>query len=174
MRLTRITLVILALIDLGLVCALTRARSTYHFESGPFRSGVSAIALPSGFLANTTPYRPPGTPRCALLQFTSTLCPDCNLNWIIASRLSRQIQSLGCQAIRLAPSPEQLPLRQAQPHEAEIGWITPDWLEQLPRLELEPTAIALGPGGKIVWYTVGELTLADVRAAVAKVQASLR
>ncbi|TAN24041.1 MAG: hypothetical protein EPN33_04275 [Acidobacteria bacterium] len=173
MRLIRVILLGLVVIDLSLVLALMRTRSAYHFESGPFRSGVRAITLPSGFLADGTLYRPPSDRRCALLQYTSTLCPDCDLNWIVASRLSDQLQSLGCEAIRLAPSPEQLPLRQAQLHEIEIGWVRPSWLEKLPRLEMEPTAIALGPDGRIVWYTVGELSRGDVQAAIAKVRHAL-
>lgn len=164
----------MVIVDLGLVLALVRARSAYHFESGPFRADVDALPLPSGFLPDGARYRPPSAARCALVQFTSTLCPDCDLNWIVASRLSRNLQALGCQAIRLAPSPEQLPIRQALPGEAEVGWVRPDWLERLPRLEVEPTAMALGPGGSVVWYVVGTLTPADVRTAVARVKTSLR
>ncbi len=173
MRATRIVLAALLVTDLALAAAVVHARSVYHFTRGPFRAGLSAIRLPAGFLADNTPYDRPADPHCALIQFTSNLCPDCDLNWIVASGLSRSLQSLGCSAVRLAPSPEQLPTRQMQLQEAEVGWIKPDWLEQLPRLEMEPTAIALGPGGKIVWYKVGELSPRDVQMATARVRDAL-
>lgn len=174
MKSIRSLLVLCAIADVVVLLGAARARRRYLFERGPIRAGVTAMGLPRGFLIGNEPYEPPARFRCALLQYTSVWCPSCDANWQRAAALSLRLTRMGCLSIRLAPSGAELPLRQAQPREVDLEAISPAWLENLPRLELEPTTIALGPGGRILWYSVGELSRTDVASAVAKVRAALR
>lgn len=151
--------------DAGLAVGGARARAAAARARSPFQRGEVAVALPQGYLFDTSPYRPPVRYPCALIQYTTIFCPYCNDNWQAETGLARRAAAAGCVVIMLAPSPDQLPTKRAHTGAAAVALVRPAWLEQFPRLELEPTTILLGPGGRILWHQEGVLSPADIAAA---------
>ncbi|MGH9487177.1 MAG: hypothetical protein ACRD04_06250 [Terriglobales bacterium] len=159
--------------DAFLLVAASRARRDYFFVRSPFRDRDATLAVPSGYKFDGAAFNLPSRPRCALIQFTSTLCLYCAENWQATVRLSQLAGNAGCTLVTLAPTPDQLPVRQAIPGQADLAWVGPEWLEGLPRLELEPTAFHLGPDGAVIWQAEGELTSSDIRAAMRRLRSAL-
>jgi hypothetical protein len=172
-KLTRTALLALVLADAALLAGRAWAAIQLHASRAPFSRALRQAPLPSGFLSDGGAYDPPAWFRCALVQYTSSHCEYCRDQIPVAGRLAATLGGKGCVLVVVAPSPVEMPLLAAVPHQDQIAFVRPGWLTTVPHLQFEPTTWILGPKGNVVWYQAGELTTHSLRQAVAEVTAAL-
>lgn len=160
------------LANAALLAARMRSTDLLHDLRSPLRAGEATIALPSGFGLDGRAYTAPQAP-CALLQYRGSHCRYCVDEATVAAALANQLGSMGCSLLVLSPAPAETPLLPPRPARTELVFVSPQWLASLPYLQPEPATLAMGPGGVVVWYYVGELTPAAVEKAVRAVSSAL-
>ncbi|MGH9487204.1 MAG: hypothetical protein ACRD04_06385 [Terriglobales bacterium] len=170
----RVALLIALCADAGLVVVRAHAAALLRSASSPFAAvGEPVIPLPSGSLADGAAFAPQPGARCTLLEYRSSQCEYCLSERPVAIALARNLAHAGCALITLSPSLPELPLLVPRPRQREIVFVRPGWLEALPRLQLEPTTIVVGPGGRVLWYSIGALTPTYARAAERRLASAL-
>ncbi|MGH9472302.1 MAG: hypothetical protein ACRD1M_06130 [Terriglobales bacterium] len=171
-RVARALLVAILVCDTALLLVRAHAQRELRIARSPFAASTRALPLPSGFRLDGSSYESPEKFNCALLQFTSTHCQYCAAQRTVASLLSAQLAGMGCVEITMAPAWGEMPISGRGRGQIELAFVRPGWLKFAPQLQLEPTTIVLGNGGKILWYEVGEMNGADAKIAVAKLNAA--
>lgn len=124
-------------------------------------------AIPSGFLANGLAYGPSLTRAgCFAVLYTSANCGYCTEqrpNW---RNLVKRAQSLGCDAIRVAPARnEETPPGTALTLGRELVFLKPGWTGGAPPV-LTPTLIIFARNAAEAWCHVGALDSTSTTQAV--------
>lgn len=172
-KLTRTALLAVVLADAALLAGRARATTQLHAARAPFSRALRQVLLPSGFLVSGGVYVPPSRLRCALVQYTSSHCEYCRDQAPLAGRLAATLGGEGCVLVVVAPSPVEMPLLGATPHQDQIAFVRPEWLATVPHLQFEPTTWIVGPQGNVVWYQAGELTTHSLQEAMDEIAAAL-
>ncbi|MGH9392834.1 MAG: hypothetical protein ACRD1E_01595 [Terriglobales bacterium] len=99
---------------------------------------------------------PPRASPCWLIEYSSPACAACLRQEPLFAAAVGEARRAGCRSVRLSPSAGEA--ISSEPEVAEAAFVSLNWAERHLRLTLTPTTLAIGRGGRLIWYKVGALT----------------
>jgi hypothetical protein len=112
---------------------------------------------------NVYAYTPDRSPACIVLRYASTSCSYCKQDRAFFNLLFRQLRQVGCTAVVLAPTREELEAPSDGEHRLEFT--TAATARALP-LTATPTTLLFDWAGRVIWLKQGAMDRDDVGRAI--------